>query len=218
VNACPGDRALSPSLEAARDIVARAAWAIERRLYAFDDVCARFCSRSAEEVLGDGHVHYATPCHDLTTATGFLLRQAGFRPVPVLCRIRRLFQPVKFQCGLELTIGGEPWYVGFSVTTNRLARGRFVPGRSRTHVLRAAWDAAPAGAPHLAFFGLRSPAEVDGLFRGHHLGRHLRSYRATTTLRAFERARRRAEEKLEGADAAELCGAPRFVARGAGRE
>jgi hypothetical protein len=203
------------ALAAVRRIVAAVASGIERRLYAFEDVAARFCNRSAAEILAQGHVHYATPCADLSTAAGLRLREAGFRPVPVLCRIRRLFQPVKFQCGLELELDGAPWYVGFSVTTSRLARGRFAPGRSRTHVLRAAWDAAPPGAPHLAFFGLDSPAGVDGLFRGHDLARHLRSYRATTAPSAFERARRRAEEKLGGADRAELCGAARFVARGA---
>lgn len=207
--------AADPALRTVREIVAHAATTIERRLYAFEDVCARFCCRTGAEVAADGHIHYATPCHDLATLAGEMLRGAGFQPVPVLCRIHRVFQPVKFQCGLELELAGEAWYVGFSVTTSRVARGRFAPGRSRTAVLRAAWDAAPAGAPHLSFFGVESPAGVDRLFAGHDLAKHLRSYRAGATLRAFERARRRALEKENGPDKAELCGAGRFVAKGA---
>ncbi|HVY62337.1 MAG TPA: hypothetical protein VHF22_11825, partial [Planctomycetota bacterium] len=165
------------------------------RCYAEADVRRKFCCRTAEEVLADGHIHYATPCHDLVTAAGAALRAEGFRPVPVLCRIRRLFQPVKFQCGLELDLDGAPHYLGFSVTTNRLAPGRFVPVRSRTHVLRADPDAAPPGAPHLAFFGLGAPADVDRAIAGHVLEKHLRSYRSTTSPRAYERARLRALEK-----------------------
>lgn len=211
--------AVETGLAAVRRIVTDLATRVERRLYRYEDVRAKFCCRSAAEVLADGHVHYATPCHDLTTAAGFLLREAGFRPVPVLCRIERFLQPVKFQCGLELDLGGEPYYVGFSVTTNRVARGRFVPGRSRTEVLRARPDAAPPGAPHLAFFGLESPRGVDRLFPGHDLERHLRSYRATVSRRRFERARRKAIEKVgDPAAAAELCGAGVFVPKGAGDE
>lgn len=200
----------------ARAIVVTVAEAIERRLYSYEDVRGRFCRRSAAEMLSERHVHYATPCHDLATVAGYLLREEGFRPVPVLCRIERFLQPTKFQCGLELSIEGEPWYIGFSVTTSRFARGRFVPERSRREVLRAAWDAAPPGAPHLAFFGARSPADVDAIFPGHDLERHLRSYRRTTTKRAFERARRRAIEKSRGPEAAELCGPGTFVMKGAG--
>ena len=199
-----------------RALVAAESAAIERRLYVFDDVVARFCCRGADEVRAHGSIHYATPCHDLATVVAQRLRRAGLRPTLVLCRIRRLFQPVKFQCGIELDLAGEPWYVGFSVTTTRLARGRFVAGKSRTDVLRAPCEAAPEGAPHLAAFGCGSPREVDRLFRGHDLDRHLASYRATTSVRAFERARRRAEEKLGGPDAAELLGPARFVAKGAG--
>ncbi len=199
----------------ARRILEEVAATLERRLYRFPEVRERFCCRSAARLLEEPHVHYATPCHDLATLAAFRLREAGFRPVPVLCRIERFFQPVKFQCGLELNLDGEPWTVGFSVTTNRFARGRFVPERSRTHVLRAAWDAAPPEAPHLAFFGLRSPADVDALFEGHRLERHLRWYRRTISRRAFERARRRALEKALGPEAGELLGPGRFVAKGA---
>lgn len=176
-------------------ILREAAEALERRLYRFEEITARFCTRSAAELLAEGHLHYATPCHDLCTLALARLRARGFEVVPVLCRIARWFQPVKFQCGLELVLGGERWYAGFSVTTNRLARGRFVPTRYRTHVVRARPEAAPAGAPLLAYFGLEGPAALDQLFAGHRLARHLQSYRHTTSRWRFARAHQRALAK-----------------------
>jgi hypothetical protein len=192
--------AVAMDLAHIRATVERALERVERRCYAEPDVRRRFCCRSAEEVLADGHIHYATPCHDLSTVAAAALRAEGLRPVPVLCRIRRFFQPIKFQCGLELEVDGAPHYLGFSVTTNRLAPGRFVVARSRTHVFRAAPDAAPAGAPFLASFGIAAPADVDRAIAGHDLERHLRSYRATTAPRAFARARRRALERAASRD------------------
>ena len=204
-----------PTIEAARATLRWLVSRVERRLYRYEEICASFCRRSAAEVLRDGFIHFATPCHDLATLAGALLRLAGFRPVPVLCRIERFLRPVKFQCGLELVLAGAPYYVGFSVTTNRLAPGRFVPVRSRTQVLRAAHDAAPVGAPHLRFFGIRSPCEVDRVIEGHVLARHLRSYRRTASRRAFDRAWRRAREKFEADGGMELLGAGIWRAVGA---
>jgi hypothetical protein len=191
------------TLERLQGVVGEVIARVERRCYTEVNVRRTFCRRTAEEILRDGHIHYGTPCHDLTTVAAAALREAGYRPVPVLCRIKRLLQPVKFQCGLEVEDGADSYYVGFSVTTNRVARGRFVAARSRTDVLRADPAAAGAGAPLLAFFGIGSPAEVDRAIRGHDLERHLRSYRKTTRPGAYKSARARALRKSASSGAPE---------------
>jgi hypothetical protein len=186
--------------------------AVERRLYSFEEVCGRFCNRSAREILEDGHIHFATPCHDLCTLAMERLSAHGFEPVPVLSRIHRWFQPVKFQCGIEMRLDRVAVYVGFSVSTNRLAPGRFVPIGGRTHVVRARHDSAPRGAPFLAFFDVRHPAELDVLFHGHALPRHLRTYRGSTRRRAFDRACQRAWQKLQEDGSGELLSEGRWRA------
>ncbi len=189
---------------------------VERRCYGETEIRQAFCRRSAAEVFRDGHVHFGTPCHDLVTAAGAELRAAGFRPVPVLCRIKRFLRPVKFQCGLELDLGGDPFYLGFSVTVNRLAPGRFVPAGGRTDVYRADPEAAPPGAPHLLFFGIGSPEELDRAIAGHKLEKHLRTYRGTASLAAFASARARAHEKAAAARPGEdwLLGPGRWAPAG----
>ncbi|MFC1707561.1 hypothetical protein ACFL59_12230 [Planctomycetota bacterium] len=189
---------------------------VERRLYSFDDLCDAFCRRSAWDLLRDPHIHFATPCHDLATVALGLLLEAGATVTPVLARIKRPLQPVKFQCGLELVAGQSPYYAGFSITTNRVAPGRMVAEGARTEVHRANHGAAPRGAPFLAFFGLSSPHELDGFLRGHRLSRHLRSYRPTTRPRAFERARKRALAKCDADRSGELLGPGSWRRVGAG--
>ncbi len=196
----------------AREIVRTAVERVARRLWPYERVRERFCARSADEVLRDGDIHYGTPCADLCTVAGEMLLAAGFEPVLVLCRIRRLFQPVKFQCGIELEVNGASYYVGFSETTSRLAPGRFEPTRSRTAVHRA--RPSRPGLPHLAQFGV-APATVDALVAGHDLERHLRWYRRGCSSRAFERTRSRALDKWTAAGPQEgLVSAGRWVGPG----
>jgi hypothetical protein len=182
-------------VERARAVVSEVLARVERRWWPRERVREAFCRRDAREVLVEGAIHFGTPCCDLSSAAGLALREAGFLPVPVLCRIHRWFQPVKFQCGLELTLDGAPFHLGFSVTTNRLAPGRFVPVRSRTDVLRADPRAAAPGAPHLRFFGVERIEDLDRAIRGHRLPKHLASYDATASARAFAAARAKAVEK-----------------------
>jgi len=185
----------TPDLDRARAVTASLIERVERRCLSVALLRANFCNRSGAQVLRDGAIHFGTPCCDLSSAAGLLLREAGFAPVPVVCRIKRFFQPVKFQCGLELTLDGAPFHLGFSVTTNRLAPGRYVPERSRTDVLRARSDAAPPDAAHLAYFGIREPADIDTLIRGHHLEKHLKSYDVTASPSAYAKARAKAFAK-----------------------
>lgn len=186
--------------------------AVARRVYTYRELCGRFCKRSAREVLEEGHIHFAAPCHDLASVAGVLLREAGIRAVPVLVGVHRLLQPIKFQCGLELEGAEGPLYIGFSVTTTRLAPGRFAFTQSRRELVRASAGAAKGG-PLLACFGLESPGELGRLVPGYRIGRHLRSFRSTTALRAFEAARERTLEKLERDGGLELVGEGRWEAR-----
>ncbi len=169
--------------------------AIERRVYRFEEIVARFCNRNAAQIVSEGHIHFGTPCHDLCTLAMARLRVCGFSPVAVLCRIARPWRPVKFQCGLELTLDGRAVYLGFGVSSNRMAPGRFVPTRRRTHVWRAPAQAAELGAPLLAHFGIADLEQLERLVAGHRLELHLRSYRWSARVRAHARALRRARRK-----------------------
>lgn len=179
----------------AREAVRTASESVERHAYTPAAMEQTFCNRNAQELLAGGHIHYGTPCADLCTLAQFFLIREGLRPTAVLCEIARWLQPVKFQCGLELTLDTKPYYVGFSVTTNRLAPGVFASHSRRPRIVRTT-KLAPPGAPFLANFNLASPAQVSEIFPRHNLSRHLASYRPTTKQRALEVAHGRTLEKF----------------------
>jgi hypothetical protein len=198
------------AVDRARSVLLGVVESLTRGQYTYEQVRATYCRRSAQELLADGHVHFATPCHDFATVAMLRLTEAGFAPTPALLPIRRWLRPLKFQVGLELTLDGDRYYVGASTTTNRLAPGRFVPTRSRPFVHRACAADAPPGAALLRFFGIEDlSVETDRLrelLPGYDHEADLRSHRSFASPSAFEKAYARALEKFRSDGGAEILG------------
>lgn len=164
---------------------------------------AGYCARAPRDVRGE--VPFTAPCADLSGVAACALSAAGLRPTLVLGGIARALRPIKFQCGLEVGVGGQTWVVGFGVSTTYLYPGRFVETRRRPWVFRVTPERLDDAVPFLAWFEEGGRA---GLFRripGYDLARDIAWHAARQGALRWWWARRQALGREDGARADRLA-------------
>jgi hypothetical protein len=165
---------------------------LERRIWSVGELRHKLMTRSPEQIIQDGHICFATPCFDLTSVTAETLRLAGFEVTVVLCRMKRLFQPVGLQSGIEVELDHTPHIVGFGRTSKRLQAGRYEVVGPRKEVLRErVVGASSARRTHLQLFGIGSYYDLPRILKGYDPDLHLKRFEKMQTRGQLKRARQK---------------------------
>ncbi len=185
--------------DTARDLAGLSEWLdtrLERQCWDWPRLRTQFVHRTPREIMQSRAIHYAAPCVDLSTCLAEILKACGYRPTIILTRIKRAFQGVKFQMGIEVCVDEVTYCLGFTITSWTLIVGRFVVRRSRTHVLRRV---LPAGDTldrrYLSLFGIGGLGEVSAVIPGYDPVRDLAWFRRTIADRKLRKAQRKSERK-----------------------
>ncbi|HZV00136.1 MAG TPA: hypothetical protein VFF73_25690 [Planctomycetota bacterium] len=163
---------------------------VARRRYPVEDLRAGYCSRTPREVLAQASVPFTAPCADMSQLAALLLAEQGFDVTLVLGGIKRTFQPVKFQCGLEVELDGASWVVGFNVGRSVLYQGRFQPTPRRPYVFRTRPEALSLDRSFLTYFVPEGREGLRALIPPYDLERDLRDHVRRSSLLGFFLARR----------------------------
>lgn len=191
-------------------------FAIERRIWDEAELVAKFCIRSPAQMLLEGHIHYAAPCPDLAGLTADLLLLNGIAPALVLARVKRPFRPTKFQCGVEATLDGTPFTIGWSITSRQIEPGAYAAAHHRQDLVRIPWEPGWTERPYLEPFGIRGPMDLERVVRSYDHRSHLLTYRRTRSRRSYRWAVRRSVAKARAGLPFHVPSAGRFRAADAG--
>ena len=167
-----------------------AARRVRRVRWSGSELRARYCRRGPAEVIASGELHFTAPCADLSALVACGLQEGGARPTLVLGGITRAWRPVKFQCGLEVEVGGEVWVVGFAIAATYCYVGRFEPTRRRPYVHRVQPQEVDPERPFLAYFEAGGVDEVERRVPGYDWERDMRDHVRRSGRWAYGRQRR----------------------------
>ena len=185
--------------DTASDLAGLSAWMdtrLERQCWDWPRLRTQFVHRTPREIMQSRAIHYAAPCVDLSTCLAEILKACGYRPTVVLTRIKRAFQAVKFQMGLEVNVDGVNYCLGFTITSWTLIVGRFVVRRSRSHVFRRVLPRDDTiDRRYLSLFGIGGLGEVATVIPGYDPVRDLAWFRRTIAARKLRKAQRKTEKK-----------------------